>query len=178
MSGQQRMAAQQVLKEREEAKRFLAAASDTHLGAMWILALSTGMRLGELLALQWANVNLQQRTLRITRTLSRRPIKVGGMTSKKTKTESSTRTIPMTSEVAEALRQHKSKQAQERLMAGPVWVDNDLVFCNEVGAICGTPTCESMRSGRCSRRLASHTCARTTFDTPQRRSSWRPGSAH
>lgn len=122
-----------IFLSQDEAARLLQAAEGTRLEALWVLALSTGMRIGELLALQWANVNLKQRTLRITKSLTRKNLVDGGLTPKKPRTESSIRTIPITAGVVEALRQHKTQQAHARLKAGPVWVDNDLVFCTPVG---------------------------------------------
>jgi integrase len=122
-----------VFLSQEEAGRLLQAAIGTSLEALWLVALSTGMRLGELLALQWATVNLKQKTIRIIKSLSRQPRADGGLTPKEPKTASSIRTIPITAEVAEALRQHKLRQVRMRLQAGPVWVDNDLVFASQVG---------------------------------------------
>lgn len=122
-----------IFLSREEAKRLLDAAKGTRLEAMWVLALSTGMRLGELLALQWSGVNFKQGLVSITKTLQRRPTRHGGLTPKKAKTVSSRRTIPITPEAVVALKQHKSRQAQERLKAGPIWVDNDAVFCTQAG---------------------------------------------
>lgn len=122
-----------VFLSREEAKRFLDAAKGTRLEAMWTLALSTGMRLGELLALEWGDLDVRRRTLTISKSLSRRPRKHGGLTVKNPKTSYSKRTIHLTATVIESLKRHKVRQSAERLAAGPLWIDHDVVFANEVG---------------------------------------------
>ena len=53
----------------DEARRFLAAAKRERFEALYVLALSTGMRQGELLALRWRDVDLEASTLRVTATL-------------------------------------------------------------------------------------------------------------
>ena len=54
-----------------EARAFLAGAAEHEHAALWRLALVTGMRKGELLALRWADVDLDRRTLAVRRTLTR-----------------------------------------------------------------------------------------------------------
>jgi site-specific recombinase XerD len=50
-----------------------------------------------------------------------------------TKTELSRRTLEIPDEAATALRQHRTRQARQRLTAGDEWQDNDLVFCTRNG---------------------------------------------
>lgn len=54
-----------------EARRLLAAAQGDRLEALYVLAIHTGMRRGELLGLQWADVDLDSSTIRVRRTLTR-----------------------------------------------------------------------------------------------------------
>jgi integrase len=54
----------------EEANRFLDATAGHHMAALWRLALTSGMRQGELLALTWSDVNLIQKTVAVRRTLT------------------------------------------------------------------------------------------------------------
>jgi integrase len=49
------------------------------------------------------------------------------------KTKSSNRTIPLLPEIAAKIKIHRIAQAQERIRAGQLWEDNDLVFCTEFG---------------------------------------------
>ncbi len=60
----------------EEAKRLLEAARGDRLEALYVLAISTGMRRGELLGLRWEDVNLERGMLHIRRTLTRARSKV------------------------------------------------------------------------------------------------------
>ena len=51
-------------------RKFLAAVADHRLKALNVLAVATGMRLGELLGLKWQDINLAESTLQVRRTLS------------------------------------------------------------------------------------------------------------
>lgn len=53
----------------EEAHRFLAAAKDNRLYALYVLAVTTGLRRGEMLALRWQDIDLKAGTLAVRRTL-------------------------------------------------------------------------------------------------------------
>jgi len=110
---------------KEEAARILAAARGHRLEALFVLAVHTGMRLGELLGLRWADVDLEAGTVRVARTL----VAVKGKpTFQEPKTTDSARTVPLTLLAQAALRGHKARQAQERLAAGEAWQDGGLVF--------------------------------------------------
>jgi integrase len=50
-----------------------------------------------------------------------------------TKTEKSRRTLELPAQAAEALREHRARQAKERLAAGPLWKDHGLVFASQAG---------------------------------------------
>jgi integrase len=108
---------------------FLAAAGD-RLEALYVLAITTGMRQGELLALRWSSVNLKAKRLAVTETLQRDG---GHFRFEEPKTKASRRQVEVSELAIEALRQHRRRQVQERLAAGPLWTDHDLVFANAVG---------------------------------------------
>jgi integrase len=55
----------------EEANRLLEAACDDRLEALYVLAIHTGLRQGELLAFKWKDVDLERSVLRVSRTLTR-----------------------------------------------------------------------------------------------------------
>ena len=98
-----------------------------------MLALSTGMREGELLALRWRDVALPEEgdgSLRVQLTLHWRD---NVMSIEEVTTETGRRQIHLSAHAAEALRQHALRQRQEREKLGSIWRDNDLVFCNTVG---------------------------------------------
>lgn len=102
----------------EEAQRLLAAARDDRLEALYVLALTSGMRQGELLGLRWQDVDLPAGSVSVVRQL---------------KTETSRRPVLLTRKGVAALRRHRAAQDAERRQAGTAWDDHDLVFSNTVG---------------------------------------------
>jgi integrase len=120
----------------EQAKAFLAASAFDRLEALYMLAITVGMRQGELLALRWADVDLDGTVLRGKPSLyvcrSVRPIK-GGFEDETPKTARSRRRVVLPLPAVEALRRHRAMQAEERLRAGALWCDVGLVFANERG---------------------------------------------
>ena len=99
--------------------------------ALWVVALATGMRFGELVALRWSDVNFAKGTLAVR--YSAHWEKGLGMVVKQPKTEAGVRTILLNQHVLVELKSHRAAQHQERLLAGELWIDNGIVFCNEVG---------------------------------------------
>ncbi len=114
----------------EQARAFLAAAREERLEALYAVALTTGMRQGELLALRWRDVDLEGGRLQVVATLQRTR---DGFTFAEPKTGHSRRQVGLTEAAIVSLREHRSKQAAEQLWLGAAWEDKDLVFANEVG---------------------------------------------
>jgi integrase len=114
----------------DEARALLGAAQGDRLEALYVLALTAGMREGELLALRWRDVDLDGRTISVRGTLQWTP---SGFELAETKTASSRRQVAITEAAAAALRRHRASQLEERLKVGPAWRDLDLVFANELG---------------------------------------------
>ena len=77
----------------EEARRFLRAASRDRLEALYVLAITTGMRQGELLGLRWHDVDLEQRSIRVTGSLQYAPGEGLTVATPKTKTIPSPRSL-------------------------------------------------------------------------------------
>jgi integrase len=122
----------------EQARALLAAARRPRhaaLEALYVLALTTGMRRGELLALRWADVDVSRRTLTVTGTLQRvnRPSGTSTLERAQPKTKTSMRQIPLTAAAVDALKRHTQRQGQQRVVAGSEWADTGLVFTNERG---------------------------------------------
>jgi integrase len=116
----------------EEAKRLLGAAKGDRLETLLLLALTTGMRQGELMALKWRNVDLSHATLQIQLTAK---LVAGKVFVEETKTRRSRRRIALSPIAVEALKKHRVRQNEERLAAGSKWVDNEYVFPNTVGKL-------------------------------------------
>lgn len=114
----------------EQARAFLDAATGDRLEALYVLALTTGMRQGELLGLRWADVDLDAAALHIRGSLQRLD---GVLVVAETKTNRSRRQVVLTPSAVSALRHHRAAQAEQRLRLGAAWRAGDLVFTNEVG---------------------------------------------
>lgn len=104
---------------------FLDATSFDTLAALWRLAVSTGMRRGELLALRWGDVDVDRGELSVRRTITRGQ---NGLTTGEPKTAKGKRSISLPASCVTALKKHRISQTRVRLNLGPVWQDNDLVF--------------------------------------------------
>lgn len=110
----------------EHAQTLLQTAHGERLEALYTLALTTGMRLGELLALHWEDVDLDAATLQVRQTLY---YDKGGVWRLDTpKTDHSRRRIDLGRMAIEALRRHRVRQAEERLAIGEAWGDHGFVF--------------------------------------------------
>ncbi len=85
----------------------------------------------EALGLQWADVDPADGTLTVRRGLHR----VGGqgLVYEEPKAERSRRTVALPTQLVEALVAHRAAQREERIAAGPLWKDNDLVFAQVNG---------------------------------------------
>ncbi|MGB9802640.1 tyrosine-type recombinase/integrase [Desulfofundulus sp.] len=116
----------------EDIVRFLRTARKSHYYPLFVLALSTGMRIGELLGLKWEDVDLETGEVYIKRTLIDRSI-IKGVVFALPKTRTSSRKVPLDPFTVEILKQHKKKQTEARLKKGPDWTDYGLVFCTNRG---------------------------------------------
>ncbi|BBL78430.1 Tyrosine recombinase XerC [Rubrobacter xylanophilus DSM 9941] len=114
----------------EEARRFLEAAEGDRLEALYVLALTTGMRQGELLGLKWEDIDLDAATLTVRRTLT--AAEGGRPLFSSPKTAKGRRSIRLTPGAVAALKAHKVRQAEEKLRS-PLWKDYGLVFTTEAG---------------------------------------------
>jgi integrase len=114
----------------EEARALLAAAEGDRLAALYRLALTLGLRRGELLGLRWQDLDLDAPTLRVTRSLQR----IGGaIVLKEPKTKRSRRTLSLPASAVAALRAHRDRQAWERKAAGGRWIESGMVFTTPIG---------------------------------------------
>jgi integrase len=93
---------------REQARRLLEAARGDALYAFYVLAVTTGMRNGELLGLQWKDVDLDAGTLQVRRSVW------GGVVSPP-KTAAGNRTIRLTGLAVAALKEHRLAAAKQRI---------------------------------------------------------------
>ena len=116
----------------EQAQQFLEVSQGDPFETLYVLALTTGMRQGELLGLKWEDIDLAIGILQVKRTVTRLVGK--GFTVSEPKTTQSRRRIHLTKLAIEALKQHRIRQREARLAAGPEWQDQGWVFCNTIGS--------------------------------------------
>jgi integrase len=109
----------------EQVKALLRAAEEDKLYAFYVLAVTTGMRNGELLTLQWRDIDLEAGTLQVQRTIFNGQVNAP-------KTTSSRRTIRLSKLATNALKQHRINAAKQRISewvfstnaGGPISVHN------------------------------------------------------
>lgn len=113
-----------------EAARFLAHVRDDRLHPLFLLALTRGLRRGELAGLRWCDVDLDAGRLAIVQAR----VSVGGrVVVSEPKTARGRRTIPLDVDLARVLREHRRRQVAERLAWGEGWIDSGYVFTRENG---------------------------------------------
>lgn len=116
----------------EQSKQLLKAVEGRSIEAIIKLALTTGMRRGELLALRWSDIDFKDKSLNVRHTVDY--IGRFGYVESEPKTNASRRKIVIPDFVIEVLRQHRTRQKENKLKAGDAWQENNLVFCNAVGS--------------------------------------------
>jgi integrase len=104
-------------------------AADRRLPA-WLTAATTGARRGELLGLRWRDVDLNKGSAAIRQTVVCVAHRVTFSTPK---TRQGTRSIKLDDRTVAVLREHKRRQAADRLAVGPAWIDHDLLFAGPTG---------------------------------------------
>jgi len=114
----------------KQVKALLEAACGDRLEALYVLAVMTGLRQGELLGLKWEDVDLESETLQVRRTLTTAK---GGLMLSIPKTKGSRRTVKLTRSAVNALRSHLERQLGEIDRAGSLWRENGLIFASEAG---------------------------------------------
>jgi integrase len=114
-----------------ELLNFLGAAENDRLFAAYLLAATTGLRRGELLGLCWDCVDLERGVIAVRRQLL--TLKTGLVLDDAVKTKAGRRSVTLTDDAFRELKSHRKRQAQERLLAGEVYQDIELVFCREDG---------------------------------------------
>ena len=115
----------------EQVRLLLQTATELWLGCLLVLAITSGLRRGELLALHWDDIDFVHRRLSVRRALIYIPKK--GYRESETKTSQSEREVLLTDFAIQSLKAYKKCQGEKRLKAGRSWINKNLVFCNEVG---------------------------------------------
>jgi integrase len=125
--------------ELHEAQQLLAHAVHTELDGVIAIAVALGLRLGEILGLQWDDIDLDRHTLTVNRTLkeARRRSPDGTylvqLLAYPPKTAKSRRTLLVPDMVETALRRTRTQQREAQIRAGAAWLDSGHVFTHGAG---------------------------------------------
>ncbi len=116
---------------KEDVETFLEAVQSDTYKVLYLVAIMTGMRRGEILGLRWQDVDLDNGQASIRQSYI--ALHDGSMHLDTTKTKGSERTVALSNSVVVALRRHKALQAAHQLKLGHAYKDYDLVFASEMG---------------------------------------------
>jgi integrase len=123
--------------DKDNLNKFISSIKSHRLYAAFYLAVTSGIRRGELLALRWSDISFSDATMNIQRTVNR--IKVFDddephykLVEGSPKSDKSIRILPILPDILDALKKHKSRQKQEILKCDD-YKYNNLVFCNTNG---------------------------------------------
>lgn len=123
----------------EEIKKIKDSIKAHRLKALYLLALGTGLRQGELLALKWDDINFTteevtvNKSIRQVNIISREGTKEYKTILQSPKSKTSNRIVPIPNSLIPILKQHNKNQKQEKLKAGSSYIDNNFVFTTELG---------------------------------------------
>jgi integrase len=125
--------------DRDESRRFLEAVRGDRYEALYVVAITTGMRQGEILGLHWPDIDFENSRLTISRALQRtkrrsdRRDPAVGWELGLPKTAGSRRTIELAPVTIKALLDHRERQRHQRLLAGSAWQEQRFVFTSRTG---------------------------------------------
>jgi len=129
-------------------RAFLKGAQGHWQGPLWLAAIASGCRVGELLALQWADVDLAAGCLRVSKSVQ----PIGGEWVVSTpKTRAGERTISLPPEGVAALKRQRSQQVEWRLSAGREWPGGEAAFTMPTGLLIWSSTITRALQGQCKR---------------------------
>lgn len=114
-----------------EARELFEKTADDPLNGLWVLLATTGLRIGEALALDWSDFDADAPTVRVRRAIQRQ--KSVGLVFVDTKTGKSRRTVELTELATNALLRHRDRQDVMRSQLGSRWKNTNLIFVTGVG---------------------------------------------
>jgi len=115
----------------DQVRALLSVAKQGRNEALYYLAVTTGLRRGELLALRWDHLDWETGQIRILQQLQR--INGMGLVFSEPKTTSGRRSVVLGPSVLEKLREHSKRQQLVRQFAGKRWQENGLIFPSSIG---------------------------------------------
>ena len=124
---------------KQEQEKFLEAIKGHELELLYIVALGTGLRIGEILGLKWSDIDFKNNELHVNRSLQKAAIyeddKIVRYEVQETtpKTKNSLRTIPVPQNIIKKLIALKKEQNELILLLQEEYDNKNYVFCNKLG---------------------------------------------
>lgn len=124
---------------KQEQEKFLEAIKGHELELLYIVALGTGLRIGEILGLKWSDIDFKNNELHVNRSLQKVALyeddKIIGyeVVESTPKTKNSLRTIPVPQNIIKKLKAHKKEQNELILLLQEEYNNKNYVFCNKLG---------------------------------------------
>jgi len=115
----------------ESVRKFLDKRKGSSEYILFMLAIKTGMRRGEILGLNWTDIDFSNKTIDVVRSLAYVPSK--GYTFTNLKNKSSRRKVPVSNEVLSELSAHRDEQIKFKQQIGLLYEDNGFVVCTDRG---------------------------------------------
>lgn len=122
-----------------EQRKFIDAIQNHKLEMLFLIALSTGLRLGELLALKWTDIDFESENLTVNRTIqrvtqiSKDGTRISKLIEQDPKTKNSNRTVPIPKYILTKLKLYKKEQSKHKLYVGEIYNNKNYVFADELG---------------------------------------------
>lgn len=123
----------------DEQRQFIQAIQNHKFKCLFLMALGTGLREGELLALKWTDIDFKNREVIVNKTIKRVPLIEKDGTRKykiieqEPKTKSSIRTVPLPDNLIKELEKHKLTQNVCKIKNRNIYNDMNYVFSDELG---------------------------------------------
>lgn len=114
-----------------QVRQLIQVAESERMGILFWVAVTTGLRQGELIGLKWSDLDLKTRSIQIQRQVQRR--KGEGLVFCEPKSASGRRVIVLGKSTIERLREHKNIQQKDRILLEEKWQDYDLIFPSPIG---------------------------------------------
>ena len=115
----------------EQVSKLLATAAGDRHEALYVVAVTGGLRLGEILGLRWADLDWATGALQVRRSLGR--TKQNGLAFTEPKTQKGRRSVALPTIALDALRRHTGRQLEDKMKVRNLWDEGDLIFPNEIG---------------------------------------------
>lgn len=122
----------------EEERKLLSYINGNKYEMLLVLDLATGLRVGELVALKWKDIDFEKGILKVSKSMTRKYVEMDGKRKLKIeedtpKTKSSIRSVPIPSNVLCKLKKYKEEQEEFKKEYNDIYNDRDYVFANKLG---------------------------------------------